>query len=140
MPSSARDRLSQRGISGALALLVQVAAVFLFVTERPITPSRLPRESVLLLPQLPKIAPPLPAPNFSGPQMITPIAPVIPPTAAAQSLASPSGIASFGRALFGCAPESYASLSPDERAHCPKPAEGLALQRDPDLMGAHAAT
>jgi hypothetical protein len=37
--------------------------------------------------------------------------------------------------LFGCAPETYASLPPDERARCPKPAEGLALQRDPDLMG-----
>lgn len=27
----------------------------------------------------------------------------------------------LGRALFGCAPEAYANLSPEDRAHCPKP-------------------
>jgi hypothetical protein len=51
------------------------------------------------------------------------------------SLAPPSGLAGFGRSLFGCAPERYASLTPDERAHCSKPGEGLATNRLPDLMG-----
>jgi hypothetical protein len=37
----------------------------------------------------------------------------------------------FGRSLFGCAPEHYGELSPEERAHCPKPGEGLA--HEPDL-------
>ena len=37
----------------------------------------------------------------------------------------------FGRSLFGCAPEHYDELSPEERAHCPKPGEGLA--HEPDL-------
>ena len=37
----------------------------------------------------------------------------------------------FGRSLFGCAPERYAGLPPEERAHCPKPGEGWA--REPDL-------
>jgi hypothetical protein len=50
-------------------------------------------------------------------------------------LASPSGLAGFGRSLFGCAPEHYADLLPDERAHCPKPGEGLAVNEPPDLMG-----
>lgn len=134
-PSSAHERLTQRGIGGALALLVQAAAVLLFVIERPVPSPRLPRETILLLPQLPKPAPPLPAPHFSGPQTVAPVMPVIPPATPAPSLAPPSGIAGFGRALFGCAPENYASLPPDERARCPKPAEGLALQHDPDLMG-----
>ena len=40
----------------------------------------------------------------------------------------------FGRALFGCAPEHYAELLPEERAHCPKPGEGLAANPPPDLL------
>ena len=49
--------------------------------------------------------------------------------------APPSGIAGFGQSLFGCAPEHYANLTPDARAHCMKPGEGLAYNRMPDLMG-----
>lgn len=33
----------------------------------------------------------------------------------------------FGQALFDCAPEKYALLSLEDRKHCPKPGEGLAL-------------
>jgi len=47
---------------------------------------------------------------------------------------SASDLQAFGRALFGCAPEHYAELSPEDRAHCVKPGEGLALQ-PPDLLG-----
>jgi len=123
-PSSAAERLIWRGIGGALALLVQVAAVLLFAL-------------LLLLPQIREAAPVLPAPAVARPQRIAPAAPPAPsaPPPAAPSLAPPSGLAGFGRALFGCAPEDYANLSPDERARCAKPAEGLALQRNPDLMG-----
>ncbi len=49
-------------------------------------------------------------------------------------LAPPSAIAGFGRSLFGCAPERYADLPPDEKAHCPKPGEGLAVNQPPDLL------
>ena len=48
--------------------------------------------------------------------------------------APPGGIAGFGRSLFGCAPEHYAELTLDERAHCPKPGEGMAVNRPPDLL------
>jgi hypothetical protein len=48
-------------------------------------------------------------------------------------LAPPGGIAGFGRSLFDCAPEHYAELTPDERAHCPKPGEGMAKRDDNDL-------
>ena len=44
------------------------------------------------------------------------------------------GLAGFGQALFGCAPEHYADLTPDQRARCPKPGEGLANKEQPDLM------
>jgi hypothetical protein len=36
--------------------------------------------------------------------------------------------------LFGCAPEKYAELSPEDRKHCPKPGEGLAVNPPPDLL------
>lgn len=132
-PSSAYERLIRRGIGGALALLVQVAAVFLFIIERPSAPPRLPRETIFLLPRLPEAAPPL-----TRPQRTAPVAPVTPSVPPAPSWTPPSGIIGFGRSLFGCAPENYASLPPDERARCSRPAEGLALQRDPDLMGGNS--
>jgi hypothetical protein len=56
------------------------------------------------------------------------------PNFAPQVLTPPSGITGFGRSLFGCAPEHYADLPPDERAHCPKPGEGLAVNQPPDLL------
>lgn len=66
------------------------------------------------------------------------IAPIPPPIAAppstAPSLAPPSGLAGFGRSLFGCMPENYALLTPEARSHCTKPGEGLAMNRDADLM------
>ena len=48
--------------------------------------------------------------------------------------APPSGILGFGRSLFGCAPERYADLPPDEKAHCPKPGEGMAVNQPPNLL------
>lgn len=59
---------------------------------------------------------------------------VAPPVPARPVLSLPSGIAGFGRSLFGCAPERYADLPPDEKAHCPKPGEGLAVNPPPDLL------
>jgi hypothetical protein len=39
---------------------------------------------------------------------------------------------SFGKALFGCAPENRNNLTPDQRAHC----SGLAaMPRDPGRVG-----
>jgi hypothetical protein len=66
--------------------------------------------------------------------MPTPILPNIRPNIAPSMPAPPSGIAGFGRSLFGCAPEHYADLPPEERAHCPKPGEGLAINQPPDLL------
>ena len=57
------------------------------------------------------------------------------PPVAASPPAPPSDLAAFGQALFGCAPEHYADLTPDQRGHCPKPGEGLAKNEQPDLMG-----
>jgi hypothetical protein len=143
MPSGARDRLRRdRTVGGALALLVQ--AMFLLLVL--LSPSHhsghtsLPAESILLIPPLA-----IPAPTTidargprrrrtAAPALIPVPPPIVAPPAPTTSLAPPSGLAGFGRSLFGCAPERYADLTPDERAHCPKPGEGLAKNDDRDLV------
>jgi hypothetical protein len=146
MPSNARDRLIRTRFLGAtLALLVQaalIAATLLSLTP-VFLPRPAPRETTLWLPSLPR---PTPKPVLrmidargapQSPVMTAPAAP--PPNLSPQAPqtapgADTSSLQAFGRALFGCAPERYAALSPEERAHCPKPGEGLAYQ-PPDLLG-----
>jgi len=142
LPSSARERLKRDHlVGGALALLIQAVFVLLVL----LSPSHhtklasLPPESILLIPPLA-----IPAPTTidargprrrrtAAPALIPVPPPIVAPPAPTTSLAPPSGLAGFGRSLFGCAPERYADLTPDERAHCPKPGEGLAKNDDRDL-------
>ena len=136
-----RASWQQRGLGASLALSVQ-AMFLLLVLLSPshhARLSRLPPESMLLIPPL---AVPVPTTiDARGPRrrrMVAPaLVPVPPPGVAppapSTSLAPPSGLAGFGRSLFGCTAEHYADLTPDERAHCPKPGEGLAKNEDRDL-------
>jgi hypothetical protein len=131
-----RARLIRDRTSGVvLALLVQTGFVLLMMlSSQYLTPLRGPaRETILLLRSLPKIAPRT-IDARGAPQRVAPMPPPILPNIAPPVLAPPSGIAGFGRSLFGCAPEHYADLPPDERAHCPKPGEGLAVNQPPDLL------
>lgn len=128
----------RRRASGAvLALLVQATFLLLVL----LTPSRLvrpamERETLLLLPP---IAPPKPTTiDARPPSTLSTAPPIVSPPPSAPPvmlapLAPPGGIAGFGRSLFGCAPEHYAELTPDERANCPKPGEGMAKRDDNDL-------
>jgi hypothetical protein len=126
-----------RTVGALLALLVQTAFVLLLITTRTTTsPLRTPLpETLLFLRSLPRPAPPAPAtvPNRTARPATPFIVPTV-PNIAPPVLAPPSGIAAFGRSLFGCAPEHYADLPPDERAHCPKPGEGMAVNQPPDLL------
>lgn len=70
------------------------------------------------------------APVTVAPPILSPQA----PSSQTAPGADASSLQAFGRTLFGCAPERYAALSQEERAHCPKPGEGLAYQ-PPDLLG-----
>ena len=40
-----------------------------------------------------------------------------------------------GQALNDCTPEKYANLPPEQKAHCPKPGAGVAIQELPKLLG-----
>jgi hypothetical protein len=130
-----------RAFGASLTLLVQLG----FMLAVLLSPSyfykplnSLDHETILLLRPLPKPAPTTidargsEMRNGRIPAPIVP--PVLPQSPTAPSLAPPSGIAGFGHALFGCAPERYADLTPDERAHCPKPGEGIAKNGDNDLL------
>jgi hypothetical protein len=138
MRSDAHEGLA-RGIWGrvpgaVLALLVQAlffSALWFAAVRYPERPSQ--RETILFL------HPPVPATTIDArgraarrPGTTAPV----PSTVLARPGAAPSlDLRDFGRALSGCAPEKYAELSPEDRKHCPKPGEGLAVNPPPDLLG-----
>jgi hypothetical protein len=138
-----RDRLKQDHlVGGVLALLVQAGFLLLMLLSpsHSTRPASLARETLLFFP--PQAVPaPLtidargPRRKRIAPSDTLPGPPLASPPVAASPPAPPSGLAGFGQALFGCAPEHYANLAPDQRAHCPKPGEGLANKEQPDLMG-----
>jgi len=143
MLSRASERLTSgrtgdRTSGAVLALLVQAAFLLLLITMHTATvPLHNPApETLLFLRTLPKPAPPpraATAPGGTSRPVLPLIVPDLPP-AKPNILAPPSGLAGFGRSLFGCAPERYADLPPDEKAHCPKPGEGLAINQPPDPL------
>jgi hypothetical protein len=120
----------------ALALLVQAGFVLIILlSPTRLTPPRHPaRETILLLHPLPQPAPRSIDARGAVLHRAPPVAIPVLPNIAPSVLAPPSGIAGFGRSLFGCAPERYADLPPDEKAHCPKPGEGMAVNEPPDLL------
>jgi hypothetical protein len=122
-----------------LALLVQASFLLpVFFSPSHSVRTEVEKETLLLLPPL---VPPKPTTiDARAPRTLSTARPVVLPSPSPAPvmlapLAPPSGIAGFGRSLFGCAPEHYADLPPDERAHCPKPGKGMAVNQPPDLMG-----
>jgi cell division septation protein DedD len=117
-------RLSDRLIGSAAAIALQAGFLLLLLQSVHILhpPAKLARELTLILPRL-RSQPPQQqaAPRALSPPIVqTPSAVPLPPPPedAAPSTADVQGL---GRALFGCAPEAYANLSLEDRAHCPKP-------------------
>ena len=141
-PSGVRDRLKRDHlVGGVLALLVQAGFLLLVLLSpsHSTRPASLARETLLFFPPLAAAPSTIdargPRRKRIAPSDTLAVPPIASPPAAASPLAPPSGLAGFGQTLFGCAPEHYADLTPDQRAHCPKPGEGLANLEQPDLMG-----
>jgi hypothetical protein len=135
-----RDRLKRDHlVGGVLAMLVQ-AGFLLLVLSPPHSsrPASQAHETLLFFP--PPVAPSTidargPRRKRNAPIDSLLVPPTASPPVAVLPLVPPSDLAGFGQALFGCAPEHYADLTPDQRAHCPMPGEGLANKEQPDLMG-----
>jgi hypothetical protein len=140
-PSSAAERLSRRAAGALLAGAVQALFVTALLLWAVPPLSRVRPEKEIIFRLAPK-APPAPSVRIIGAPTAPirkPVASALAPSPAAPSVAAPpSGIAGFGQSLFGCAPENYANLTPDARTHCIKPGEGLATNRQPDLMGGNS--
>jgi len=137
MPSNADDRsITIRTQGVALALLVQALFLWalLFATVRH-SERIIGRETILTLHPTPRAEPDTidarggigvrPAPGRVAPVPFSPVPQSVPQ----------GDLRAFGQALRDCAPENYANLPPDERQHCPKPGEGLALNPPPTLPG-----
>lgn len=132
----------ERALGAALAFSVQALFLLLVLfspSHRP-KPAGIARETILFFP-------PLATPSTidargprrkraAAPSLVPVPPPIVAPPEAGSPPAPSSGLAGFGRSLFGCAPERYADLTPEERAHCPKPGEGLAKNDDRDLLTA----
>jgi hypothetical protein len=125
------DRLSGTALAlllqgGFLLLLLQSVQVFTRATVAP-------RELTLVLPRL-KPAPEPVAPARSGGVTAAPPRAFETPLPAPPAAAPDAGaLKGFGQSLFGCAPEAYALLSPEDRAHCPKPGENAPLTAEQEL-------
>lgn len=140
-PSSAAERLIRHTAGALLAVAVQalfVAALLLWAVP-PLSRLREQKEIFFRLVPTAPPAPPLRITGAATGPVRKPMVSAPGPSPAAPSMAEPpSDIVGFGQSLFGCAPENYADLMPDRRAHCPKPGEGLANKEQPDLMGGHS--
>jgi hypothetical protein len=133
-------RRSDRFTGALFAILVQAGFLALLILSRSPapTPEKLSRELTLFLPRLATPPPPRPAtrpaPGSAPPQ--TPVR-AFPPAVIAPAPSAPSTeqLRSLGQSLLGCAPETWSSQTPDQRARCPRPGEGVAIQDAPNLMG-----
>src|SRR4051812_40286551 len=127
------NRRAERFAGALLAIAVQALFIALLVFSRSVTapPEQLVRELTLILPRLPRLLTPPPA-SAPVPREIpapsVPVAPVIvtPPLPLAPSAPSPLDLHALGQSIWGCAPEKWSSLTPEQRSHCTRPGEGMA--------------
>jgi hypothetical protein len=118
----------ERASGAVLAFLVQAnfVAMILLSSQRTAPLPALARETILLLPPLSKTAPQSIDARGRARRTAPMIIPILPP------IAPPSGIAGFGRSLFGCAPENFPNLDEAQRSRCRK--LGAFSDYDPSAM------
>jgi hypothetical protein len=135
-PGGSMNKTRDRLAGATIAVLLQLGLVTIFVYSLPlILPAKKrAREITFFLPVPHEAAKPAPAPRDRLSPLRAPVAPlVVPPPLVLPPVAPPgSDLQSFGKALFGCAPENRNNLTPEQRAHC----SGLAaMPRDEGRVG-----
>jgi hypothetical protein len=116
-------KVSDRLIGSAAAIALQAGFLLLLLQSVHILkpPGKLAQEMTLFLPRLRPVPLRQAAPRAAAAPIVRTI-PTVPLLPLPQDgVPSPANVQGLGRALFGCAPEAYAGLSPQERARCPKP-------------------
>lgn len=138
-----KDRLS----SLALALLLQMGLLALLIFSFEVIPHLAPEpETILTLPPMVKPKPQaLPQiidargklPNPTRPAQTGAPPTLSPPQGTSSAIApavvappTPGALQALGHALFDCAPEKLASMSAEDRAHCPPLTGGTAHKND----------
>jgi hypothetical protein len=120
--ASVEAPLLRRATGLVLVALLHLLLLLSLLTGlvQPVTRARLVRELTFVLPPLPK-AEPAPEAGIATAPARRPAPPplYVLPQAPPSSEAAPD-IQSFGQSLFGCAPERYADMTQDQRAHCPQ--------------------
>ena len=139
---SSAARRTDRAAAATLALLLQLGfiAAFLHAFVAQPTPRQMQRELTFFLPRLlPKVEAVKTGPSPRAPAASSPVPLFAPPPATPGAPAAASNNAAtlqnLGRSLFDCAPENYASRTPQQRAACPRLGEGFAIREAPPLMG-----
>ena len=113
--------LAQRATGLVLVALLHLLLLLSLLTGlvQPVTRARLVRELTWVVPPLPRAKPSPQAGIATAPARHPAPPPLyVLPQAPPSSQAAPD-IQSFGQSLFGCAPERYAEMTEDRRAHCP---------------------
>ncbi len=123
-----------------LALLVQMGLLLLILqsTQRSAPLHKVVHETILLLHRPSDVSRYTAHSSPVTSEAPTTPSPIVRPIGTTGSIIvppiAPSDLQNLGRQLFGCAPEDYANLPPSTRAICPKPAEGMVINREPDLL------
>jgi hypothetical protein len=128
-------RLSDRLIGSAAAIALQAGFLLLLLQSVQILkpPPKLAREMTLFLPRLRPAPAQQSAPRVAAPPIVhIPVPSHVPPPPA-DAAPSAADVQGLGRALFGCAPEAYANLPPEDRAHCPRPGENVPPSAEEEL-------
>jgi hypothetical protein len=117
-------------------VVLHMLVLMMWLTHVDVRRAAMPRETILYLAPLQKPAAPKPATPPRAPRPAVHVQPL--PDAHAitvptfkDSVAPP--LPGLGRSLFGCRPENYANLSPEEQAACASASNGPRFDGTPDF-------